>query len=112
MSLSDLSLPVHVVPRYDILVQVGQDASLAHQEFRLEEDACGAIHLNQMLNVVLLVQALLRNLHLLVAHHESLAPGGTATESLEATADRFEAGDERVGEVVCVEGLTLLNLLS
>ena len=93
-------------------MQVGQDAPLARQKLVFDQEARGTVHLNHVLNVVLLIKALLSNLHLLVTFEESLAPGPPVTAALdEAAAEGLEARYQGVGAVVGSEFLAFLDFV-
>ena len=68
-------------------MQVVQDASLACQKLIFDQEASGSIQLDQVLDIMLLIETLLSNLHLLVTLQKSSAPGSEATALGEAAAD-------------------------
>ena len=68
-------------------MHVGQDASLTSQKLIFDQEARGTIHLNQVLDVMLPIEALLSNLHLRVTLQESLTPWPKTAALGEAAAE-------------------------
>ena len=80
--------------RNHVPMRVGNGSPLALFESGLLEKFCDSIHLDQMLDILLLVQALLRYLQFLVALEVAPTPAPPTTKALlKATAQFFEAAN-------------------
>ena len=60
-------MPFNIIGRDNIFVIVVYDVPLARQKLSLVNEACDAIHLDQILDILLQIETLLRNLELPVA---------------------------------------------
>ena len=83
---------------------------MAWQESSSEEQLRRSVHLNQVLNVVLPIKPLLRNLDLLVTLQLPSAPGREAATLAKATKACHKAADNRVSPIACLEILPFFNL--
>ena len=72
-------------------MEVGEDEPLTRHKSCLVKQASHSVHLDQMLDVVLLIQPLLRNLNLsVVVQKASLAPWRSTATLDEAATERLE----------------------
>ena len=81
------------------------------------EQSRHSVHLDQILDVLLLVETLLCNLHPLVmvqflSKAGAAAIGARVTAFCEAAAECFEERDKCVSEIACIKFLALLDLVS
>ena len=107
--LCSLIVSDNIIGRDHILVRVGQAAQVSLQEPRFVEDARDSVHLDQVLDVLLLVQPILREQELLMTVKVASAPAILAASSeSDAAAAGFEASYHNVLEKARVKVSALL----